>query len=402
MKAWVPAAGSASGLAVPVLSIVVPTLDEQANIGILFDRVALVLGNTAWEMIVVDDDSMDGTAGWVKRRAATDPRLRCLRRVGRRGLAGACIEGILSSSSPAVAVIDGDLQHDEAILNEMLRRLLAREADLVIGTRRRRGASIDALGRPRRWLSDGGKALSRLVLSRDVSDPMSGFFMVRRDLVEDIAPSLATDGFKVLFDILSHMPRDAAVAEVGYDFRGRHAGSSKLDARVLLDYLDLVLRRLSGDLVPTRTTTYLLAGSLGLLGHLAILHGLVYFTPGLGFRGMEVVASCGSIPLCFVLDDVLTSRRRRSKGWAMLPALALFGGLCGVGVPADLGASSWMLEDASTWWRAGLLGALVGTCWNCAIGGSVVWSSGSAVKRRPRRGSGAPASGTARTGVGDA
>ena len=113
------------------LSIVVPTFKERGNVAELVRRLDLALAGIAWEAIFVDDNSPDGTAEAVKDIAADDPRVRCLRRVGRRGLAGACIEGMLSSAAPFVAVMDADLQHDEKVLPQMLARLKAASADLV-------------------------------------------------------------------------------------------------------------------------------------------------------------------------------------------------------------------------------------------------------------------------------
>ena len=358
---------------VPLLSVIVPTLNERANVEILFDRLAQVLIGIPWEMIVVDDDSTDGTWRWARHKGASDARLRCLRRVHRRGLAGAYIEGALSSSAPIVAVIDGDLQHDETILAAMLRLFDDQGADLVIGTRRIRGGVDDAMSGPRRWLSGAGATLSRIILKRAVADPMSGFFMIRRDLIEAVAPHLVSDGFKVLVDILLHLPREASVAEVTYDFRRRQRGDSKLDARVLVDYVGLLTHRLSGDLVPIRMTAYLLVGLAGLLTHLVLLRAMIRLTPSVGFNTMQILASYGAMPVNFLLNNVITFRERRVRGRSVVPAMVLFGAVCSVGVIANLSVSTWIFADAQRWWLAGFLGASVSAFWNYAVSAVVVW-----------------------------
>ena len=358
---------------VPLLSVIVPTLNERANVSILFDRLDDALSAIPWEMIVVDDDSTDGTWSWARHKGATDARLRCLRRIDRRGLAGACIEGALSSSAPIVAVIDGDLQHDETILAAMWRLVADRHADLVIGTRRDRGGSDESMSGPRRWLSNAGAVLSRLVLKRAIADPMSGFFMIRRDLIERIAPCLVSDGFKILVDILLHVPRDVRVAEVAYDFRERGGGHSKLDARILVDYAGLLIHRLSGNLVPIRMTAYLLVGLAGLITHLVLLRGMIDVIPKVGFDTMEIMASYGAMPVNFLLNNVLTFRERRVRGWAMAPDLILFGAVCSVGVLANLSVATWIFADVPRWWLAGFLGALVSAFWNYAVSAVVVW-----------------------------
>ncbi len=357
----------------PLVSIVVPTLNERENLAVLFDRVAVLLADQTWEMIVVDDDSQDGTAAWAKLRGAGDRRLRCLRRVGRRGLAGACIEGILSSSAEIVVVMDGDLQHDERILRAMLAPIRQGEADLVIGSRHC-GEAPEGLSRPRRWLSRGGKALSRLILARDVTDPMSGFFAVRRSLIDDIAPRLVTDGFKLLVDILFSMPSDTRVAEVDYRFRARHSGASKLDARILFDFAGLLVHRLSGDLISTRMATYGFIGAVGLLAHLVILRGLLLALPQAGFAHLEMIACYGAMALNFALNNALTFRDSRATGWAMVPAFALFCGVCSVGVIADIGVADWVFSGSPVWWVASLLGAVASTFWNYVVSAAVVWS----------------------------
>lgn len=187
----------------PELSIVVPVFNEAANIAQLVQLVEVAFEDDSWELIFVDDNSPDGTAERVKSIAAKDPRVRCIRRVGRRGLSGASVEGMLSSSARYVAVMDGDLQHDERVLVRMLALIRAQGVDLVIATREREGAAITGLSGQRSLVSDFGRFLSRLVIKADVKDPMSGFFMIRREIVEQAAPKLATEGFKILADILA-------------------------------------------------------------------------------------------------------------------------------------------------------------------------------------------------------
>ena len=365
--------GQAEPRSAPSLSVIVPTFNERDNLPTLFDRLAVVLRDISWEMIVVDDDSTDGTWNWARDIGAKDARLRCLRRVDRRGLAGACIEGALSSSARIVAVIDGDLQHDETILPAMWKLVADHSADLAIGTRVSRSGVDEAMSTSRRWLSGVGARLSRSVLKRSVADPMSGFFVVRRDLIERIAPSLVSDGFKILLDILLHVPFDVRIAEVAYVFRERSGGHSKLDARVLVDYAGLIIRRLSGDVVPVRFTAFLLVGLTGLVTHLALLWGMIQVIPKIGFGPMEIMASYGAMVMNFLLNNALTFRERRVRGWAMVPALVLFGAVCSAGILADLSVVTWIFADAPRWWLAGLLGALVSGFWNYAVSAVVVW-----------------------------
>src|SRR5579862_4708425 len=167
--------------AVPLLSIVVPTFDEKGNVEELVRRIECALGGTPWEILFVDDDSPDGTSEGVRELARTDPRVRCLQRIGRRGLSSACVEGILAGSSPYVAVIDADLQHDERILPLMLLRLTQGDLDIVVGSRHVEGGDIGTWNETRAAMSRFATRLSGLATRADLQDPMSGYFMMRRD-----------------------------------------------------------------------------------------------------------------------------------------------------------------------------------------------------------------------------
>ena len=236
----------------PVLSVIVPTFNEAQNVAELVTRLERALDGIPWEAIIVDDNSPDGTSAVAKAVAAKNPRVRCLRRLGRRGLAGACLEGILSSSAPYIAVIDGDLQHDEALLPRMLKRLTDDEADLVVGSRYIEGTKDEGLGGARSAYSHTATGLAQKLLGTSLSDPMSGFFMVRRECVEQVADRLSPIGFKILLDLVLTSQGHLRVVEEPYTFRERHAGESKFDLRIGLEFIGLLLAKLTGGVVDSR------------------------------------------------------------------------------------------------------------------------------------------------------
>jgi dolichol-phosphate mannosyltransferase len=230
-----------AALAAPELTVVIPTFREVANIPLLVERLRETLAGIAWEAVFVDDDSPDGTAAEIRRLGADDARIRCIRRIGRRGLAGACIEGMLASQASYVAVMDADLQHDERLLPAMLAKARAESLDLVVASRYLAGGSAAGLSPARRVLSRFGARLGLALLTdRTVSDPMSGFFLLPRPLFAALAPRLSGRGYKLLLDILASADRPLAIGELAYRFRARHAGASKLDARVLFEFLALI------------------------------------------------------------------------------------------------------------------------------------------------------------------
>src|SRR5262252_1733184 len=253
------------------LSVVVPTFKESGNVAVLLDRLDGALDGIDWEVIFVDDDSPDGTSEKVKELAAEDRRVRCLRRVARRGLAGACIEGILSSSAPYVAVMDADLQHDENLLPRMLSVLKGGDADLVVGSRYIDGGSAHSFSKGRGLMSRAAGSLARLWTHVELSDPMSGFFMMRRDRFDPIARSLSTQGFKILLDIVLSAKGSLRIVEQPYVFGSRTYGESKLDAQVGLDFLGLLLTKLTGGAVTPRFLSFAMVGGIGLGVHLLTL-----------------------------------------------------------------------------------------------------------------------------------
>ena len=355
-----------------LLTIVVPTYNERTNIRLLAKRLDQVLGETGWEMVIVDDDSPDGTHAVAKSMARRDPRIRCLRRIGRRGLSGACIEGMLSSSSPYVAVMDGDLQHDETILPQMLEALSEGASDLVIGSRLVEGGdAASGFGRARQWISATGARLSRLALRTDVRDTMSGFFMIRRDIADELVPKLCTDGFKILADILATAGPSLRVQEVGYSFRERHGGESKLDAKVALDFLGLILNKITGGTLPVSFVGFALVGVSGLIVHLAVLY--VAMQAGAAFVAAQTCATLISIVSNFALNNSLTYRASRLRGWRWVRGLLMFSAICSISAVANIGVATWMFEREQTWIVAGLAGVLMGAVWNYAVSTKFVW-----------------------------
>ncbi|HEU4806535.1 MAG TPA: polyprenol monophosphomannose synthase, partial [Nitrobacter sp.] len=211
------------------LSVIVPTFNERDNVVALYRKLSAALTGIAWEVIYVDDNSPDGTSDAVRELAAIDPRVRCIRRIGRRGLSGACIEGILASSAPCAAVMDADLQHDETRLPKMLALLERDAADLVVGSRYIEGGSADSFDKQRAGFSMLATSVAKRLLRVEIADPMSGFFMIRRDRFEQLAPELSTQGFKILLDVIATARGVLRVTEIPFTFGSRLHGESKLD-----------------------------------------------------------------------------------------------------------------------------------------------------------------------------
>ena len=357
----------------PTLSVVVPTYRESANVPVLFERLKKVLDGLPWEMIVVDDDSPDGTYVVAFAIAAEDSRLRCLRRVNRSGLAGAVIEGWLASSADFVAVIDGDLQHDESILPFMYAALAAKQGDLIIGTRVPDEAIPAGLSPTRQKLSNLGAWFFERIAGISVRDPMSGFFMTRREIVARLAPQLSPDGFKILVDVILSSEGTLKIAESPYVFRQRLAGESKLSPLVGLDFLGLVAHHASGGVLPTRFVLFAMIGGVGLVVHLIVLSAIIAVMGDRGFDLGQLVATVAAMASNFALNNEITYRSMRYSGLSIVRGFVIFAALCSVGAIANINIASWLFQSRQVWWAAGLAGALVGVVWNYAASNTFVW-----------------------------
>jgi len=354
-----------------LLSVVIPTYKERGNVAELIKRLDRTLGAVAWEAVFVDDNSPDGTADAVKEIAARDPRIRCLRRVGRRGLAGACIEGMLSSCATYVAVMDADLQHDERILPEMLAKLQTGKFDLVAATRYVEGGSAGSFSEGRGKISRIATRLTRRILGTSLSDPMSGFFMMRRDAFDAVAGRLSPAGFKILLDIVT-ASTGLRIAEQAFVFRNRHEGESKFNVQIGLEFLGLLLAKLSNGVLEPRFIFFALVGAIGIAVNLAVLNVALLAWP-VSFVLAKSVATFFAMVSNFLLNNGLTYRDRRLRGWGMLSGFIGFCLIGAVGAVTDVGLAAQLYAGREVWWVAGLAGAVMGVLWNYAMSSMFIW-----------------------------
>ena len=362
----------------PQLAVIVPSFNERDNIVPLFDLVSKALGATPFEFIVVDDNSPDGTAAVAKELARHHANVRCIHRIGRRGLSSAVIEGISASAAPYFAVIDADHQHDERILPQMLEKALAGD-HVVIGTRYAKGGTAgEGLSKAREAGSKLATRLSDLVTGQPISDPMSGFFLMRRDVFDEIAPSLSNEGFKILLDIIVSARRARArrgkelrVGEVPYTFRPRNAGESKMSSIVVVQFLGLVLSKLTGGLLPASFLLFGLVGGLGVFVHMGTL--LATTSIGFNFYLAQTIATIVAMTFNFILNNELTYANRKLRGWRYLTGLLTFYAVCSIGAIANVSVASWIYRFDGNVWYAGITGVLMSVVFNYSVTKVFTW-----------------------------
>jgi dolichol-phosphate mannosyltransferase len=356
----------------PELSIIVPAYNERDNVPLMVELLKRTLEDVSWEVIFVDDNSPDGTAAAVRALGAADHRVRCIRRIGRRGLAGACIEGMMSSQARYVAVLDADLQHDETLLAPMLERMRTGEVDVVVGSRYVPGGSADSFTSKRRFMSRLSHVASHMITKVELNDSGSGFFMIRRAAVEEIAPRLSSQGFKLLLDIMTTARGTLRAAELPYTFRERQHGESKLDAHIVLDFAALLVAKFTNDAVSFRFLMFCFVGLTGVVVHMAALQVGIQ-SLALHFGVAQVAATVLAVCWNFVLNNMLTYRDQRLSGWRFVTGLLRFQLVCAVGAISNVNAAAWIYDYDENWWLAGLGGALMSAVWNYVVSAAFVW-----------------------------
>jgi dolichol-phosphate mannosyltransferase len=356
----------------PDLSVVIPTFNERDNIEPLIDSIKAALDGIHWEAIFVDDNSPDGTFERIREFAAYDHRIRVIKRIGRRGLSSACVEGMLSSSARYFAVIDADLQHDERLLPVMMEELKKAEVDIVVASRYADGGDIGDWHETRARMSAFAIRLSRVLVPRELTDPMSGFFMMHRAVFERAVHKLSGIGFKILADLFASSPEPLKFKELPFKFRTRTAGESKLDSVTGWDYGMLLLDKLVGHVIPVRFVAFSIVGAIGVAVHFAVL------TIALRLLHTQFVTSQGIAALCtmifnFALNNVLTYRDSRLRGIKWLRGCASFVLACSIGGFMNLGVSKIVFESQHTVYLAALAGIFVGAIWNYAVTSLLTW-----------------------------
>ena len=357
------------------VSIIIPAYNERENIPIVVERLEALLVDRKWEAVFVDDDSRDGSLEVLMNLARTKSNVRFIRRIGRRGLASACLEGMASSAADVFAVMDCDLQHDETILPKMLTAFEEDpDLEMAVGTRYAgEGGGVGNWSKARVFISRFATNLGSLARKTELSDPMSGFFAIRRDVFEQTVRQMTGKGFKILLDMVLSAGRPLKTREFSYEFRTRQHGESKLDIVVGFEYLYLLADKIFGRFVPVSFVVYVLAGLSGLFLHLAAL-GILFRYVGIAFVTAQLTATLVAMVSNFLVNNSVTFRQQRLKGAMLLPGLLAYIAICGLGAIVNVQASEYLFENRIPWWFAGAAGALVGAVWNYAVSTQIVWT----------------------------
>ncbi|MYL99009.1 glycosyltransferase [Novosphingobium sp. FGD1] len=368
------------------LAVVLPTYNERKNIATMVERLDKALAGIAWEAIYVDDNSPDGTSDEARRLSLLDPRVRCIQRIGRRGLASAAIEGMCSTAAPVVAVMDADHQHDPELLPGMLAAITSGEYDLAYASRFAEGASTEAWGRPDRVKASGfANRIANKVTGVELTDPMSGFFMLRTQTLRADAHRLSGVGFKILLDILATVDTPLRVKEFPLNFAARAEGESKLDQTVVFEFLVGLYDKWLGRIIPTRFALFGTVGAMGVVVQLAVLWVMLHLVFGerfvygnwsesMTFNISNTIAAVVAMTFNFVLNNELTYSDKRLRGFGpLMRGWAQFALTCSLGLLTNIGSAAVLKTIGFHDVLAVVVGVLLASVFNFALSSKFVW-----------------------------
>ena len=358
------------------LSIVIPTYNEKDNIAKILDKLKKALKDIAYEIIFVDDNSPDGTSREIKNFMKKSSDIRLIHRIGRRGLSGAVIEGIFAATSELVAVMDCDLQHDETKLSEML-HLFSKSIslDLVIGSRftEKGGISDKAFSKIRELGSRITTLLVKRLLNINSSDPLSGFFMVKKETFLMSADNLQSQGFKILADFLATSGKNIEIKEIGYKFKNRVVGESKMSFLTVLELIGLVLSQIFKGRVSIRFILFCMVGLSGIFVQLFITGTSMFLINQ--FATAQTLGIIAAMTSNYFLNNTITFQERKLKSFDLLRGLFSFYLICSLGAFTNIAIASYVFGFSSNWLISSFVGAIFGAVWNFTLTSIFTWKS---------------------------
>ncbi|TGK05620.1 glycosyltransferase family 2 protein [Leptospira langatensis] len=317
----------------PSVSVILPTYNESENLPIAADRISKSLSGFKHEIIVVDDDSPDHTWEIAENLQETIPQLRVIRRLTGKGLSSAVLTGMGAAEGEVFVVMDSDLQHDEKILPEMIRSFYERDVDLCLGTRYAKGGSTGKWSWARIGISRFANFLAKRLLGLPVSDPMSGYFGIKRSVYSETVNEINPRGFKILLEFLGRSKEELKIEEIPYTFQTRVHGKTKLNNSVIKNFFLAVLDIRFGKWISPTFLLYCIVGATGVIVNLlGFLLGEALDFPELisGYSILDPVSLSVlfgielSIVSNFLLNNYFTFYERRYSDWKLPFGFALF------------------------------------------------------------------------------
>ncbi len=359
-----------------LITVIVPTFNEVENIDNFVIQIRKVLRPYEFQILFVDDNSTDGTIEKINKFKSNSSNIDLIVRIGRRGLSGACIEGIHNAKSPYVAVIDCDLQHDEKLLVKMLDNFKENsDLDLIIGSRYvDEGESKNGFSFIRDFGSKLAIKITQKILKINVNDPMSGFFMAKKISIHSLLPKLQPYGFKILADILATCKGNLIIKELGYEFKKRQLGQSKMSFTVVLELIGLLISHFTYGLISMR---FILFGFVGSSGIFVQLFSTYFFLKIISFSFFysQLFSIIIAMTSNYFLNNIITFKDQSLIGKSFFKGLFSFYMICSIGAFANIAIAEKLFDSFGIWYLASFLGAIVGALWNFIFSSLFTWKT---------------------------
>ena len=351
-----------------IISIIIPTFNEHENIIRLINHLLKIDFLYELEIIIVDDNSFDGTSSLVRKYAQKDRRIRLISRLGRSGL---------SSAGEVIAVMDADGQHDPLNIKSALEKLLSKKVDIIVGSRFSEGSKIKGLSKTREKSSSLANKLARWSLYgfySNLTDYMSGFFIFKsKDCIQFIE-KIDVNGFKFLYELLVISKGKLKTCEIPLVFEERIYGESKLDLPVIWDFLISLIHTFSKRVVPRRAISFALVGSIGVFVQLITIYLILGFTR-FDFESILPIGVIIAASSNFTINNLFTFRSNKLKGKSFYFGLMKFLLVSSLPMIANVGVTNLFYNQLSTnTFFSQLAGILVVFIWNYAASSKVVWN----------------------------
>ena len=353
------------------ISIVVPTYNESKNITPLYENLCKVLPHNDWELIVADDDSPDGTAE-VARCISGAHNIRIINRRRGKGLSPSVIDGVQASHGDYIVVMDADGQHDERLIPEMIRILDTQDIDVVSGSRFMHGATQRGLNSPRFMLSKYGTFLLNIILNKNLSDPLTGFFSTSRKDFLDLIPRMENQGYKIFAEYIS-LKKQARIIELSYNFRPRLTGESNLNSLVIWNFMVFIVAKILRGKIPEAFLSFVFVGGLG-----AILHILCFYVTfsymEVAFHSAQLISTAIATIFNFHLNNRLTFPTRQLRGHVYYSGLFKYFVASSIGIFANVSIATISYEQVHYGAIiSSLLGAIIDAVWKYTFAESIIW-----------------------------
>lgn len=352
-----------------MLSLILPTYNEAENIPELLPKIKQVLKKVPHEIIIVDDNSPDETWRVAQELAQSAEDVHVIRRVDRRGLSSAVIDGFLAAKGDVLMVMDADGQHDMGKLSELY-EAAQKNKGIAIGSRYVKGGSIGEWDEQRYFMSRMATGMAKKLCKVQVHDPMSGFFAIHRSVFEEVLPRLNPKGFKILLDLLVHVPKSTKTKEIPFTFGTRAHGESKLSRRVQIEFLEYLYDVVFGKYIPLAFVKYCLVGSLGVVVNVIAFQ---LFSQVLSFSMAVVAAIETAIISNFWMNNVWTFSHVQLRGKAIIVGLIKFNAACAVGGLANYAISTYLFAHGVPGMPAVIIGAFTSVLWNYTMNRIFTW-----------------------------